>query len=140
GTERAERLDRAHPRRRQRDQRAPEMRRSPMEETKDQPDPTPPAEWVPLASLVPFEGNPRRNDKTVPIVAASIRRFGWGAPMVARLANRVILAGHARRGAALLLAEQWAKATSRERQTWHPDAVRVATKGEVDVRFTDTDE
>jgi hypothetical protein len=100
----------------------------------------PPAEWVPLDSLVPFEGNPRRNDKTVPIVAASIRRFGWGAPMVARRANRTILAGHARRGAALLLTEQWANATTRERQAWHPDAVRVATKREVVVRFKDIDE
>src|SRR5262249_53448408 len=61
-------------------------------------------------------------------------------PMVARRANRMILAGHARRGAALLLAEQWEKATTRERQAWHPDAVRVATKGEVVVRFKDIDE
>src|SRR2546425_7837554 len=101
------------------------MRRSAVEEKTEQRDAAPPAEWVPLSSLVPFEGNPRRNDKTVPIVAASIRRFGWGAPMVARRANRTILAGHARRGAALLLAEQWTKATTRERQSWHPDAVRV---------------
>lgn len=60
--------------------------------------------------------------------------------MVARRANRTILAGHARRGAALLLAQQWAKATTRERQSWHSDAVRVATKGEVVVRFKDIDE
>ena len=100
----------------------------------------PAAEWTPVASLVPYGRNPRRNDKTVTVVADSIRRFGWGAPIVARRETRTIIAGHARRGAALHLAQQWQKATSRERQTWHPDAVRVATQGEVVVRFVDLDE
>jgi len=100
----------------------------------------PAAEWVPLDSIVPYSRNPRRNDKTIPVVADSIRRFGWGAPIVARRETRTIIAGHARRGAALLLAKQWDKATSRERATWHADATRVATKGEVVARFVDLGE
>lgn len=106
----------------------------------EHPEPRVAAEWEQLASLVPFVGNPRRHERAVPIVAASIRRFGWGAPIVARRAGRVIIAGHTRREAALLLVEQWAKATSRERAVWHPEAVRTVTAGEVPVRWKDLDE
>lgn len=97
------------------------------------------AEWVPLASLIPNEKNPRKNDRTVPVVASSIRRFGWGSVIVARRENRQIIAGHTRRRAALLLAQQWAKASSRERKQWHPEAVRTATTGDVPVRWKDLD-
>lgn len=56
-----------------------------------------PAEWVDPADLVPWPGNPRRNDgKPVEAVAKSIERFGFGAPIVARKANREIIAGHTR--------------------------------------------
>jgi len=63
----------------------------------------PAAEWVALDSLVPWADNPRVNDKAVPEIAASIGRFGFGAPIVARLANREIIKGHTRRKAVLLL-------------------------------------
>lgn len=98
------------------------------------------AEWALLSSLVPAADNPKKHDVDVPVIAASIRRFGWGAPMLVRAANRQIIGGHGRREAALLLAEQWKQATTRERATWHPEAVRVATTGEVVVRFRDLDE
>lgn len=98
------------------------------------------AEWVLLASLLPFEGNPRHNERTIPVVADSIRRFGWGSVIVARRETRQIIAGHARRGAALLLAERWQKATTRERRSWHPEAARTATTGEVPVRWKDLDQ
>lgn len=56
----------------------------------------PAAHWVPIADLKPWPGNPRRNDgEPVDRVAASIRRFGWGAPIVARN-NGEIIAGHTR--------------------------------------------
>lgn len=97
------------------------------------------AEWVPLASLTPNEKNPRKNDRTVPVVASSIRRFGWGSVIVARRENRQIIAGHTRRRAALLLAQQWTRASSRERKQWHPEAVRTATTGDVPVRWKDLD-
>lgn len=68
----------------------------------DQPLP-PAAEWAPLDSLVPWEHNPRRNDTAVPEVAASIARFGFGAPIVARRETREIIKGHTRRKAVLSL-------------------------------------
>lgn len=54
------------------------------------------AEYVPIATLVPWPGNPRANAKAVDKVAESIRRFGFAAPIVARLANRQVIAGHTR--------------------------------------------
>ena len=98
------------------------------------------ASWEPVASLVPFAGNPRKNERSIPVVADSIRRFGFGAPVVARAADRMVLAGHTRLAAAAVLAQRWEKATTRERQTWHPDAVRVATRLEVVVRLLEVDE
>lgn len=100
----------------------------------------PAASWEPITGLTPFAGNPRNNDRAIPVVADSIRRFGFGAPLVARAATGDVLAGHTRLGAAKLLATQWTKATSRERQTWHPDAVRVAERQEVVVRRLEVDE
>lgn len=61
------------------------------------------AEWVPVAQLRPWADNPRLNDgEPVERVAESIRRLGWGAPIVAR-ANGEIIAGHTRWKAAQLL-------------------------------------
>lgn len=54
------------------------------------------AEWVPIGDLVRWARNPRKNDKAVDRVADSIRTFGFGAPLVARKANRQIIAGHTR--------------------------------------------
>jgi ParB-like chromosome segregation protein Spo0J len=58
------------------------------------------ATFEPIGSLVPWSGNPRRNAHTIAKVAKSIKRFGFGAPLVARLANREIIAGHTRYEAA----------------------------------------
>jgi hypothetical protein len=54
------------------------------------------AEWVDLDKLHPWLGNPRHNEAAVPEVMASLRRFGWGAPILARRANGEIVAGHTR--------------------------------------------
>lgn len=54
------------------------------------------ATWEDPASLTPWEENPRRNDHVVDRVARSIQRFGFAAPIVARLADRKIVAGHTR--------------------------------------------
>jgi DNA modification methylase len=63
----------------------------------------PAAEWVPIGDLREWEDNPRKNDgEPVEKVAASIKRLGWGAPIVAR-ANGEIIAGHTRYKAALSL-------------------------------------
>lgn len=54
------------------------------------------ATWVAVDSLVPWARNPRKNDGAVPVVGASILRLGFGSPIVARTANREIIAGHTR--------------------------------------------
>lgn len=55
------------------------------------------AEYMSPAKLKPWKGNPRKNDgEPVDRVAASITRFGFGAPIVARKANLEIIAGHTR--------------------------------------------
>lgn len=58
------------------------------------------AEYLPIDSLFPWAGNPRKNAHVVDRAAKSIDRFGFGAPIVARRANREIIAGHTRWAAA----------------------------------------
>ena len=56
-----------------------------------------------LASLVPYERNPRKRPKeAVAAVAASLKKFGWQQPIVADTKN-VIAVGHTRHAAALSL-------------------------------------
>lgn len=98
------------------------------------------ATWEPLDSLVPYAGNPRKHDADVPELATGIIRLGWGAPIIARAANRMIVGGHGRRLAALEVIARWTRATTRERAQWNPDAVRVAERREVPVRLRDLDE
>lgn len=50
---------------------------------------------VPLSQIIPYENNPRRNDKAVDAVAESIRQCGYCAPIVVD-ENMVVLAGHTR--------------------------------------------
>jgi DNA modification methylase len=59
----------------------------------------PPVETVPISRLYCSPSNPRLNDQAVPHVAASIRRFGWQQPIVARRSGEVI-AGNTRLKAA----------------------------------------
>ena len=62
------------------------------------------AEMVHPATLKAWLKNPRKNDgEPVERVAASIKRFGFAAPIVARLETREIIAGHTRWKAALKL-------------------------------------
>jgi hypothetical protein len=51
----------------------------------------------------PWVDNPRANDKAVAQVAKSIKRFGFGAPVLARRANGAVIAGHTRLKAAIRL-------------------------------------
>lgn len=61
------------------------------------------AEYVPVGKLKPWANNPRKNDAAVAGVAASIERFGFGAPLLARRETGEIIAGHTRLKAALKL-------------------------------------
>lgn len=53
----------------------------------------------PIDSLIPYENNPRKNDKAVDAVAASIREFGFKVPLVIDK-NNIIVCGHTRLKAA----------------------------------------
>lgn len=46
--------------------------------------------------MKPWARNPRKNEKAVAKVAASIKRFGFGNPILARLADSEVIAGHTR--------------------------------------------
>lgn len=58
------------------------------------------AVWVTLDALDPWKDNPRHNAAAVDEVVGSIRRFGFGAPIIARKADGMIIAGHTRYEAA----------------------------------------
>ena len=50
---------------------------------------------VRLAQLIPYENNPRKNDRAVEYVMNSIKEFGFQVPIVVDK-NNVIIAGHTR--------------------------------------------
>lgn len=54
---------------------------------------------LPLGQIIPYARNPRRNEKAVATVAASIAEFGWRQPIVVD-EQMVVLAGHTRLEAA----------------------------------------
>ena len=54
---------------------------------------------LPIDELTPYDNNPRKNDKAVDAVAASIKEFGFKVPIVIDQ-NGVIIAGHTRLKAA----------------------------------------
>lgn len=58
------------------------------------------AVWVDIETLKPWDNNPRKNAPAVQKVADSIERFGFGSPIVARLEDSRIIAGHTRLKAA----------------------------------------
>lgn len=56
-------------------------------------------EWMPIASIRPYDKNPRRNDDAVDAVANSITEFGFKNPIIVD-SDLVIIAGHTRLKAA----------------------------------------
>jgi ParB-like chromosome segregation protein Spo0J len=105
------------------------------------------ATWEPIDSVTPWAGNPRVNSGAVARIAASIIRWGWGAPLVARAANRELAAGHTRHKAARKLRAMYRAAPDTDRgdgitpkSAWHVDAIRTATDGVVPVRFLELSE
>lgn len=91
------------------------------------------ARWVHISTLTAWADNPRQNDAAVEPVAKSLKRFGWGAPILAREANGEVVAGHTRLRAVALLADRVGTATDLD--DWHPEALRSAREGLVPVRF-----
>lgn len=114
-------------------------------------DPRPAAEWVDADSLVLWDKNPRIN-QPIEEVALSIWRLGFGAPIVARVENRQIIAGHTRIKAFRWCQEYvWAPAPDdgdEEYGTWRPRAEAdgpfrcrdAPGPGLVPVRFVDVTE
>src|SRR5688572_6569416 len=56
-------------------------------------------EWASIDRLFNSPSNPRQNDAAVPHVQASLKRFGWQQPVVAKRSGEVI-AGNTRLKAA----------------------------------------
>ena len=54
---------------------------------------------MPIEDVIPYENNPRKNEKAVDAVAESIREFGFKVPIIVDKEN-VIVAGHTRLRAA----------------------------------------
>lgn len=50
---------------------------------------------LPLETLIPYAGNPRKNDHAVETVAAAIKRFGFRVPILAK-SDGTIIDGHLR--------------------------------------------
>lgn len=65
------------------------------------------ADWVPVADLVAWDKNPKPHGQdNIKEIARSIRRFDFGAPIVAWRSKRQVVAGHGRLlGASLLMRE-----------------------------------
>lgn len=63
----------------------------------------PAATWEPIGSLVPWARNPRDHTKSMPHTIESIRRYGFGSPIVARPSDRRIMVGEGRWRAATSL-------------------------------------
>jgi len=61
------------------------------------------AQWTPTDELTAWAKNPRQNKAAVAEIAKSIRRFGFGAPIVANRRDGTIIAGHTRHAAAVKL-------------------------------------
>jgi len=51
--------------------------------------------YMALKELIPYENNPRKNDKAVDIVAKSIKEYGFNIPIIIDQ-NKTIIAGHTR--------------------------------------------
>jgi ParB family transcriptional regulator, chromosome partitioning protein len=56
--------------------------------------------WEDINLLVPWEDNPRYNQAAIESVKKSIERYGFGAPIIARTADKMVIAGHTRLAAA----------------------------------------
>ena len=56
-------------------------------------------ENIPISEIIPYEKNPRKNEKAVEIVAKSIKEFGFKVPIILDK-NNIIIAGHTRLKAA----------------------------------------
>lgn len=97
------------------------------------------AEWIALDRLSGWERNPRSHGDGPRKIAASVIRYGWGAPVLARPSGELI-AGHGRLLGAAMLAQMWRRLPAERRRDWSAESRRVAERGEVPVRWMDVGE
>jgi hypothetical protein len=98
----------------------------------------PAAEWFLIDQLPEWNNNPRDSDKSAPAIANSVIRLGWGDPLLGWIGpegQRRLIAGHGRKKAVAILLRKWHAASVKQREKWHPGAVRVMETGLVPVRF-----
>ena len=57
------------------------------------------AAWLPRTEVLKWVHNPRLNEQAIPKVAASIRQFGFVAPLIVWVEQNRMVAGHTRLGA-----------------------------------------
>jgi hypothetical protein len=109
-------------------------------------DASPAAVWVGIATVAPWDDNPRLNaGRPVEVVADSIRLLGWGRTL--GVWHGRLVWGHTARLAALQLIAAWAAMSDAGRKAaldnddpnkrWHPDAIRAAEARVVPVRYRD---
>lgn len=108
-----------------------------------------------VEKLIPYENNPRKNDKAVNAVANSIKAFGFKQPIVVDR-NMVVVAGHTRLKAAKQLklkevpvviaddltdeevkAYRLADNRVSEAATWDDDLLKIELDGIVDIDMSD---
>jgi hypothetical protein len=77
-------------------------------------------EWVRISQITPAKRNPKEHD--IPAIVASIRRFGFRAPLIEDAASKRLTAGHGRLEAAGVLVAEAPKAP--------PPGIKVAEDGE----------
>jgi len=87
----------------------------------------PAAEWVHPSTLKRDPKNPRKHK--IDEVASSIQRFGFGAPILARAANRQVIAGHGRLEASLKLGLESVPVRFLERGRTEGATGRAAARG-----------
>lgn len=85
-----------------------------------------------INTITPYENNPRINERAVEAVAASIKEFGWQQPIVVDK-NGVIIAGHTRYKAALLLGLKTVPVTVADLTEEQATAYRIADNKTADL-------
>lgn len=99
------------------------------------------AVWALISTLKPWTRNPKKHPPDqLENIACAVIELGWGNVVLARLDNREVIAGHGRLQSVPVLKKMWRRAKPAERETWHPDAIRIVERGQVPTRLCTLDE
>lgn len=72
-------------------------------------------EYIPIAEIIPYAKNPRKNDKAADVVARSIKEFGFKNPIILDKNNEIV-AGHTRLNPVFCshIIERWENSTGKQ--------------------------